>query len=76
MFREWQVAGSPDPTTEEIPTYERRQEAEGPIWGTGAEVIRPPTKALTVSTQMGQDSQEWVGFPKVRLPRLKVPVAA
>ena len=49
MFREWQAAGS-------LATYERKQEAEEPIWVTGAEVIRPPTKPLTVSTQMGQDS--------------------
>ena len=70
MFREWQAAGSPDPTTEEIPTYERRQEAEEPIWVTGAEVIRPPTKALTVSTQMGQDSHAFAEDAQVLPPLL------
>jgi hypothetical protein len=70
VFREWQAAGSPDPTTEEIATHERKQEAEELIWITGAEVIRPPTKPLTVSTEMGQDSHTFAEGAQVLPPLL------
>ena len=56
LYRAWKEAGEPEPTTEAIKQYWREEAAENPIWATGQHSIRPPAKALRVSTEKGPHS--------------------
>jgi hypothetical protein len=74
LYREWLESGDShrEPTREELAEFHGT--AEEPIWARGDEEIRPPLRALTVSTGERRHSQEYhpLSINCLRLPPLRL----